>query len=94
MKRLDFECDDCGWKGSKDDIPEDADHGGVRCPFCDSESFTSLFECVWCKEAGCTPDEYTFPLSEIGGYIWETGKPICRECASNCDDPAQNFELR
>ena len=39
------------------------------------------FECIWCKDGGCTQDEYTFPIKEIGGYEKENGKPICQYCA-------------
>jgi len=37
------------------------------------------FECIWCKEAGCTPEEYTRDVSELGSVTAE-GDTICQEC--------------
>lgn len=46
------------------------------------------FECVWCKDAGCTPEEYTFPNDEIGGYDKKTRKTICQNCRDEARDEA------
>jgi hypothetical protein len=38
------------------------------------------FECVWCKKAGLSPEEYTREPQYYGGYDNATGLPICEDC--------------
>lgn len=47
------------------------------------------FECCWCRDhAGLESEEYTFDVSELGGWCGDTNQPICRECKWASDDAA------
>ena len=47
------------------------------------------FECMWCKEAGVTPEEYTYFISEL--CITVDGEEICENCCDTAKELLNDY---
>ena len=45
------------------------------------------FECAWCKDGGCEPEEYVRRDDQLGAVL-EAGVKICQECADAAREEA------